>query len=123
MNITYEGDRHPQSAEFDFGNKGANCQLYAYALLKHFGVIVPPFRSSQLWEDKKHTKVVYDLEPLDLLLFNDTNDSWGAHVAVYIGEEMVIHLAKNIGLPDICPLQKMLLNPRYKVFIGAKRIK
>ncbi len=122
MNISYDTRRHPQSAEFDF-NKGANCQLYAYALLKHFGVTVPPFRSSQLWADKEHTQVVYDLRPLDLLLFNDTNNSWGAHVAVYIGEEMVIHLAKDIGLPDISPLRKILLNPKYKVFIGAKRIK
>jgi cell wall-associated NlpC family hydrolase len=94
-------------------------------VLRHFGVIVPPFRSSQLWEDEEHTQVVKvkELEPLDLLLVNDTNNSWGAHVAVYLGDDMVIHLSKKNGGPSICPLNELRLEPKYKVFIGAKRIK
>ena len=122
LKIRYDYDRHPQSAEFDF-NQGANCQLFAYALLRHFGVAVPPFRSSQLWEDQASTRFVHDLEPLDLLLVNATNNSWGAHVAVYLGDNTAIHLSKKNGLPVICPLPELLLEPKYKVLIGAKRIK
>jgi hypothetical protein len=27
----------------------ANCQVFAYALLEHFGIAMPPLRSSELW--------------------------------------------------------------------------
>lgn len=91
-------------------------------LLKHFGVSVPPFRSSQLWEDQESSQGVHELEPLNLLLFNDSHNSWGAHVAVYLGDDMVIHLSKKIGQPAIGPLSELLLEPKYRVFIGAKRI-
>jgi lipoprotein Spr len=122
LTIPYDPDRHPQAAEFNF-RQGANCQLFAYALLKHFGVSVPPFRSSELWEDVDHTDVVNELKPLDLLLFNDSANAWGAHVAVSLGEDVVIHLARQIGRPAICPFSELVSNPKYKVFIGAKRIR
>jgi lipoprotein Spr len=122
LTIPYNPDRHPQAAEFDI-LQGANCQLFAYALLKHFGVSVPPFRSSELWEDVDHTDVVNELAPLDLLLFNDSNNSWGAHVAVSLGEDVVIHLSRQIGRPAICSFSEMVSNPKYNVFIGAKRVR
>ena len=34
---------------------GCNCQVFAYAVLKHFGVELPPFRSSNLCEDDRYT--------------------------------------------------------------------
>ena len=120
LKISYDGNRHPQSAVFDF-HQGENCQLFAYVLLKHFGVTIPPFRSSQLWEDTEFTQVVHELEPLDLLLLNDTPSSWGAHVAVDLGDHTVIHLSKKVGRPSICSLPELQLEPKYKVFIGAKR--
>jgi hypothetical protein len=120
--IPYDSTRHPQSAEFDF-RKGANCQLWAYALLKHFGVEVPPFRSSELWEDQAFSDVVQEFAPLDLLLFNDTERSWGAHVAVYLGDGVVAHLSRQVGRPEICAVEEMLQNPKYQVLVGAKRIK
>ena len=122
MSVPYDGNRHPQSAEFDFG-KGANCQLWAYAVLKHFGVHVPPLRSSQLWEDKEPTEVARELRPLDLLLFNGKNDSWGAHVAIYLGDDAIAHLSKKNGLPAICTMEEMFADPKYTVLVGAKRIK
>lgn len=120
LTIRFDYDRHPRSAEFDF-NQGANCQLYAYALLRHFGVEVPPFRSSELWEDEMHTRKVSELQPLDLLLFNRTDHPWGAHVAVHIGDERVIHLSRKVGVPAIAAVEEMLLQPEYRIFIGAKR--
>ena len=120
--IPYDFDRHPQSAAFDF-DLGANCQLYAFALLLHFGICVPPFRSSDLWEDETHTEAVSDLLPLDLLLFHDNPNAWGAHVAVYIGDNSVVHLSKRVGIPAIATIEEMLADPRYCVLIGAKRVR
>src|SRR5258707_14616877 len=56
---------------------GANCQAFAYALLRHFGRDVSDFRSSDLWEDTRETERVAELAPLDLLLFNRTADPYG----------------------------------------------
>jgi hypothetical protein len=120
--VPYDCARHPRSATFDF-RKGANCQLWAYALLKHFGTQVPPLRSSELWEDKELSDAVDAFEPLDLLLFNETESSWGGHVAVYLGDDVVAHLSRHIGLPEVCTLEDMLRAPKYRVLVGAKRIK
>ena len=120
--IPYDSDRHPRSAEFDF-SQGANCQLWAYALLEHFGLEVPPFRSSELWEDNEFDDAVRQFEPLDLILFNDTKSSWGAHVAVCLGDDVVAHLSRQMGLPEVCAIEEMLRTPKYRVLVGAKRIK
>lgn len=121
MGVRYDGDRHPQSAEFE-PNKGANCQLFAYAVLKHFGVNMPPYRSSELWEDTENTIVVQSFEPLDLLLFNDNDTSRGAHIAVYVGDDQVLHLSKDVGAPEICRVSELLQRPKYRHLIGAKRV-
>lgn len=50
-------------------SESPNCQNFAYALLKHFGFEIIPFRSSDLWEDRSETDPVEDeLRPFDLLL-------------------------------------------------------
>lgn len=92
-------------------------------MLKHFGLDVPPIRSSELWADTEFSAAVREFEPLDLLLFNDTESSWGAHVAVYLGDGVVAHLSKQIGFPQVCTVEDMLRNPKYRVLIGTKRIK
>lgn len=120
--IPYDPTRHPQSAEFEFG-AGANCQLWAYALLGHFGIEVPPFRSGELWEDTEFGDAVGEFEPLDLLLFNETDRSWGAHVAVYLGDGLVAHLSRHVGRPEVRTIADVLRNPKYRVLIGAKRIR
>lgn len=121
LHIRYDGERHPQSAKFDF-DQGANCQLFAYALLRHFGLTVPPYRSSELWADEEHTRVVHDFEPLDLLLFTDNETAWGAHVAVYIGDGHLIHLSKDVGLPEVCSISELLKRPKYCRLLGARRV-
>lgn len=100
-----------------------NCQNFAYALLKHFGHEISPFRSSNLWEDTNETSVVTgELMPLDLLLFNWTPNPWGAHVALYLGDDRAIHLSKKQSTAVIWPFAKFQTLPEYRVFIGAKRL-
>ncbi len=101
---------------------GANCQAFAYALLRHFGLAIPDFRSSDLWDDTGETERVADLAPLDLLLFNHTADAYGAHIGVYLGAGRVIHLAKRVGAPAIWPLERFTHEPGYETLIGAKRV-
>src|SRR5437762_7895776 len=101
-----------------------NCQNFAFALLKHFGFEIFPFRSSNLWQDSGETDVVSDeLRPLDLLLFNRRKDPWGAHVALYLGEDRAIHLSKKQSGPVIWPLAQFLELAEYRTFIGAKRLR
>jgi hypothetical protein len=102
---------------------GANCQAFAYALLRHFGRAISDFRSSTLWDDTRETvRVTGTLEPLDLLLFNPTTDSFGAHIAVYLGEGRAIHLSKRGGMPVGWPLEHFARERGYEILIGAKRI-
>jgi len=101
---------------------GANCQAFAYALLRHFGRHIGNLRSSNLWQDTQETEHVTELAPLDLVLFNRTSDPHGAHVGVYLGEGRVIHLSKRVGKPAIWPLERFARESGYEVFLGAKRV-
>jgi lipoprotein Spr len=102
---------------------GANCQAFAYAILRHFGRDVSDLRSSNLWEDTIETRQVSELEPLDLLLFNATENPFGGHVGVYIGDDDVIHLSKRVGKPAIWKLSTFAREPGYETLIGAKRVR
>ncbi len=84
---------------------------------------MPPLQSSELWDDHDFSDAVHDYQPLDLLLFNDTEIAWGAHVAVYLGDGVVAHLSRQFGLPVTCTIEDMLRMPKYRVLIGAKRIR
>jgi hypothetical protein len=101
---------------------GANCQLFSYALLAHYGLEVPPWLSSDLWVDTYSSRRVTQLEPLDLLLWNKTPDAYGAHVGVYLGEGQAAHLSRRVGRPAVWELEVFRKLPEYHVFIGGKRI-
>lgn len=102
-------------------DEGANCQRYAYAVLAQFGRPVPPLRSDDLWHDTESTRVVDTWEPLDLLLFSPTDDPYGAHVGVFVGDDQVLHLCAEVGLPAVWGLADFAARDRYRVLIGAKR--
>lgn len=102
---------------------GANCQNFAYELLRHFGRHVPNLRSSNLWDDTEYTITANDYEPLDLLLFNRTRNPWGAHVAVHVGDDRAIHLCRRVGFAAVWPLAQFAARSEYGVLIGAKRCK
>jgi len=122
LDVRYNARAIPQDGRRDL-SAGANCQLFAYALLAANGRNVPDFRSSELWADEAATVKVTELEPLDLLLFHDRPDAYGAHVAVYLARGEAIHLARHEGRPAIWPLDRFPQEPRYRVFIGAKRVR
>jgi len=56
------------------------------------------------------------------MLYGQTGDAYGAHVAVFIGDGKVIHLSQENGKPEVLPHKSMLLNEKYRCFVGAKRI-
>jgi cell wall-associated NlpC family hydrolase len=101
---------------------GANCQRFAYEFIHHYGRTIPDFRSSELWADTEYTAMAETLEPLSLLLFNNTPKPWSAHVGVYLGEGLIVHLSKQIGLPAIWRFACFLRRPEYACHIGAKRV-
>jgi hypothetical protein len=121
--VTYDQSHDANSPELGPMADGASCQNFAYELLRHFGRHVPYLRSSNLWEDTEHTTVAEDPRALDLLMFNRTQNAWGAHVALHVGDDQAIHLSKKIGSPVIWPFARFRELPEYCVFIGAKRVK
>ena len=64
-----------------------------------------------------------NLRPLDLLLFNRTENPWGAHVALYLGEDRAIHLSKKQSEPVIWALARFPELAEYQILIGAKRLR
>ena len=123
--VPYAGERFPGSAAVARQPglaAGANCQLFAYTVLDHFGLTVPPLRSSDLWLDTHGTSRVAVPAALDLLLFNRTSDPWGAHVGVWIGEDQILHLSAEIGHPAIWPMRHIVRRDRYRVLVGIKRV-
>lgn len=99
----YVGRRFPGSravAEKPGLAEGANCQLFAFEVLRHWAIDVPAWRSSDLWDDTEFTERVAHARPLDLVLFNATDDAWGAHVGVVVGEGRVLHLSAEAAVPS-----------------------
>ena len=124
MDVRYNGAHFPGAPGVCGVEGGANCQQFAYTLLRHHGRDVPEFRSSELWSDRLHTeRVDGSFLPLDLLLWHDRDDAWGAHVGVYVGDDCAIHLARSVGVPVVWALSAFEERPEYRVFIGAKRVR
>ena len=121
--ITYDQAHDPDSPDLCPMAQGANCQNFAYEILRHFGLHVPYLRSSNLWDDTEHTTIADEFRALDLLLFNRTEKAWGAHVALHVGEGQAIHLSKKIGTPVVWPIARFHEQPEYAILIGAKRVK
>jgi len=121
LRVRYNGTCYPGKPGLHGLSGGANCQHFAYELLRHFDREVPNLRSSELWADTRHSKVATRLRPLDLLLFNRTRRARGAHVAVYLGAGKAVHLCKAIGRPVIWNLKEFGELDSYRVFVGGKR--
>ena len=123
-NIPYDATQYPGSPVKKDISQGANCQRFVYELLRHFGKPLPPFRSRELWEDRTYTlNVSGEWKPLDLFLWNNKPEAYGAHVGLYMGGNQVIHLSKRVGFPEIRETEYFSDLPAYRFFIGAKRVK
>ncbi|MET7937607.1 hydrolase [Streptomyces sp. NPDC005322] len=123
--VPYAGARFPGSAAVAHRPglaEGANCQLFAYAVLRHFGLEPPALRSSELWDDRESTARVSAARPLDLLLFNADDAAFGAHVGVWAGPDQVLHLCAEVGRPAVWPMAAFADRPRYRRLVGVKRV-
>lgn len=107
-------------------SEGANCQRYAYAVLRHHGLAVPPLRSSDLWADTGATLRTERPGPLDLVLFDGgpvpgRPPGYGAHVGVHLGPDRVLHLCREVGRPAVWRYADFAARPRYARLLGFKR--
>lgn len=127
--IPYVGARFPGSAAVRDRPgliDGANCQLFAYAVLELFGVFgLEPaaWRSSDLWADTRLTRRVAVAQPLDLVLFNAIDESWGAHVGVVVEEGRILHLCAEVGRPAVWSMAEFAARERYRTLLGFKRMR
>ncbi len=121
LTIKYNPKQTPEVKSSPFKH-GANCQLFAYTLLSYYGYKIPPFRSSELWDDCQFTKKVSHLKPFDILMYSDNEEAWGAHIGLYLGDGKIIHLSKENTYPKIQTHQSMMEIKKYRHFIGAKRL-
>jgi cell wall-associated NlpC family hydrolase len=123
--VPYASSRFPgssQVADLRRLEEGANCQLFAYEVLRHFGLNPPDLRSSELWADTQATVRVSAARPLDLVLFNATDNAYGAHVGVWVNEGHVLHLCAEVGRPVVWEMTEFVKRQQYRVLIGIKRV-
>ena len=118
--VPYEGSRFPRNVSRGDLQSGANCQLWAFEVLSWFGYVMADLRSDELWRDTVWSARVDDPEPLDLVLYNDHDEPYGAHVGVWTGSA-VAHLAFEAGRPTVWTHAEFEARPRYSTRIGFKR--
>lgn len=82
--------------------------------------MIPDFRSSDLWEDRLHTRMSANPTPFDLVLVHMHPESYGAHIGVYLGNDLVLHLSRQINAPAIETLGD--LREQYRHLIGFKTV-
>jgi lipoprotein Spr len=121
MRVRYAGAHHPRARPRSIFREGANCQLFVFELLKHFGYEIAPMRSSELWADGRFTRRVLNMRPLDILMFNRDRSGWGAHLALYLGEGRAIHLSKQVGRPAVWEVTEFSRHEKYRTLVGIKR--
>jgi hypothetical protein len=102
--------------------EGSNCQCFAYGVLALFRLACPSLRSSELWEDTVGTFVVDLPQPLDLAFFNKDRNSFGAHIGLWMAEDEVFHLSREVGRPTVWTLDEFQMRPNYRMLIGSKRV-
>ena len=86
---------------------GANCQLFAYEVLRHFGLDAAGAAVERAvgGHGVDHQRVAVP-RPLDLVLVNSSRDPWGAHVGVWAGDDKVLHLCAEVGRPALWDLTR-----------------
>lgn len=127
-NVPYVYDRAPAAVAPGDVSGGANCQVFAYAVLGHFGRHVPALHSSDLWAETEALKTVEQPAPFDLMLFDPGRypgrpEGYAAHIAVYLGPDRILHLCKEIGQPVIWTRADFAARPRYARLLGLKRVR
>jgi hypothetical protein len=122
-NVPYNHSAGPLADSPASWLEGSNCQRFAYGVADLFDLWCPPLRSSNLWEEDQLTIVVNEPEPLDLVLFNSTDDPYGAHIGVYMATDEIWHLSQEIGNPAVWSFEEFAVRHRYLTVVGFKRVK
>lgn len=121
-NVRYNADHFPGAPGADGIRGGANCQQYAYSILRHYGYQIPDLRSSDLWSDTQYTRVSAHMQPFALVLVHNEPESFGAHVGLCVGEGLILHLSRKIDAPAIETLEEMQARDEYRCLIGFKTV-
>lgn len=118
--VKYNYEAYPGNANgFDLG---ANCQHYCFEILRYFNFEIENLRSSELTTDKLFTTSVDKVQPLDLVLVHEREESYGAHVGICISDkEEILHLSKSNGFPKVVYLNDLMKDSKYKKLVGIKR--
>jgi cell wall-associated NlpC family hydrolase len=121
--MRYSGAHHPGAPQTEdpLHVGRANCQVFAYTVLRFFGRRVPDLRSSEIWADRAWSQPVERFEPLDLIFWNQTFEPYGAHVGLYWGDGQALHLARSERAPVVWPLTRFAERARWQVCLGGKR--
>jgi cell wall-associated NlpC family hydrolase len=119
--VPHVSERFPGAVPRSELRKGGNCQLFAYEVLAHFGHRIPDLRSDELWRDTTATVVALEPQPLDLVLFHDREQAYGAHVGMVCSDTEVVHLSKEVGRPAVWTFAQFAQTPRFANLIGFKR--
>ena len=100
--------------------QGASGQ-FAYALLEHYGLEAPPWRSSELWTDTQLSRRGR-CSRRSACFSGKEQRGVGACVSVYLGKGCAANLLKAAGIPLVQPLEAFAQRPEYRVRSGAKRL-
>jgi len=119
--VPWDGQRYPGAVPRGELALGADDNLFAYELLGQLGKRIPDLRSAELWRDTAFTRVVLTPQPLDLVLFHDRQQAFGAHCGVVCGDNEVVHLCKEVGRPAVWTFEQFAETPRYHHLVGYKR--
>jgi hypothetical protein len=119
--VPWDPTRYPGAVPRGELLAGADSNLFAYELLALFGKRIPDLRSAELWRDTDATKVVLVPEPLDLVLFHDREQAFGAHCGVVCSSTEIVHLCKEVGRPAVWTFAQFAATPRYAHVVGYKR--
>ena len=123
LTIHYNGSKYPGNTEYDSVKYGANCQSFVYEILRYFGIVLPDFRSSELWNDTHYTRKSKTLQCMDIAFFHTNTNPYGAHIGLCIGKNKILHLSRSVGYPAIWDIEEFKKYKQYQVYIGAKRLK
>ncbi len=121
MDVRYDAARIPGCDRPHDLSLGANCQVFAYEVLRQFGWVMPDLRSSELWTDRGFLRTVTEPSMLDLMFYNATQAAYGAHLGVFAGNGMVLHLSHANGRPRYETHADLMSQPAYTCFLGARR--
>jgi hypothetical protein len=121
LEIIYNPKIFPNWEVHDYVKDGANCQVFAYEILKFNWKKVPDLRSSEMWADNKISFEVHDFEKLDLIFFNNSTESYWAHVWLYIWNNKVIHNTNKTWWVEIWDLEEFRKYEDYQFILWWKR--